>query len=79
MNQLMMMQQQLTELATLVAAERGMKVQGDAPAKEGKPAAQPKAEGKSMGSAQKNAQTANMTAYGERLAARARPDMEAQA
>lgn len=79
MNQLMMMQQQLTELATLVAAERGMKVPGDTPAKEAKPAPQPKAEGKSMGSAQKNAQTANMTAYGERLAARARPDMEAQA
>ena len=34
--------------------------------------------GKSMGGAQKDAQAANMTSYGERLAARAKPDMEAQ-
>ena len=31
--------------------------------------------GRSMGSAQKQAQTENMTAYGERLASRAKPDM----
>ena len=40
--------------------------------------AQPPA-GKSMGQAQKAAQTANMTSYGERLAANAKPNMEAQA
>lgn len=34
--------------------------------------------GDSMGQAQKDAQTANMTAYGERLAQRAKPDMDAQ-
>ncbi|MBR2315614.1 MAG: hypothetical protein IKA56_03125, partial [Clostridia bacterium] len=31
--------------------------------------------GRSMGAAQKDAQTANMTSYGERLASRAKPDM----
>jgi hypothetical protein len=34
--------------------------------------------GDSMGQAQKDAQTENMTAYGERLAQRAKPDMDAQ-
>lgn len=34
--------------------------------------------GKGMGKAQKEAQTANMTAYGERLAQRAQPNMDAQ-
>lgn len=79
MNQLMMLQQQLTELATLVAAERGMKVEGKPQAKGGGSIAPPRApEGKSMGQAQGDAQKATMTDYGQRLAARAKPDMETQ-
>lgn len=35
--------------------------------------------GESMGAAQKEAQTANMTAYGQRVAARAKPNMEQMA
>lgn len=34
--------------------------------------------GRTMGAAQKDAQTANMTSYGERLAERAKPSMDAQ-
>ena len=77
MNQLMAMQQQLIDLATLVAAERGMPVGGGAPAKAAPAPAVPGGTGESMGAAQKNAQTANMTSYGERLAAKAKPDMNA--
>ena len=77
MNQLMAMQQQLIELATLVAAERGMPVDGKAPAKGVKAPAAP-AGGKSMGSAVTDAQKGTMTSYGERLAANAKPDMNAQ-
>ena len=82
LNQVMMLQQQLTELAMLVAAERGMPVQGDAPAKGGKsptPAPAPAMGGKSMGKAVTDAQGAGMTSYGQRLAANAKPDMEIQA
>lgn len=76
MNQLMAVQQQLTELATLVAAERGMRVQGDAPTERSKESAQPRmGSGKSMGSAQTDAMGRTMTSYGERLAERATPDM----
>ena len=77
MNQLMAMQQQLIDLATLVAAERGMPVGGGAPAKAAPAPAAPGSTGESMGAAQKEAQTANMTSYGERLAAKAKPDMNA--
>ena len=76
MNQLAAMQQQLMELATLVAAERGMEVDGKAPAEGGKAPTPPGGNaGQSMGKAQKDAQTATMTAYGQRLAAQASPDM----
>ena len=75
MNQLMAMQQQLVELATLVAAERGMKVNSTEPAGGGMAVAPPRAEGKSMGSAQKDAMGETMTAYGQKIAQRARPDM----
>ena len=79
MNQLMAMQQQLTELATLVAAERGMRLP-DAPANApgGAVSAPGGTKGESMGQAQKDAMTETMTAYGERLAARATPDMNRQ-
>jgi hypothetical protein len=80
MNQLAAMQQQLVELATLVAAERGMPVGSNAHAKPAggavSPAPAPK--GESMGKAQKDAQTATMTAYGQRLAENAKPNMETQ-
>lgn len=80
MNQLAAMQQQLVELATLVAAERGMPVGSNAHAKPAggavSPAPAPK--GESMGKAQKEAQTATMTAYGQRLAENAKPNMETQ-
>ena len=76
MNQLMAMQQQLIDLATLVAADKGIPV-GGAPAEGGK-TPQPPAAGKSMGSAVTDAQSGAMTSYGERLAARAKPDMNAQ-
>lgn len=79
MNQLMAMQQQLIDLATLVAAERGMPIGGNAPAEGGKtPAPAPAPVGNDMAQAQKNAQMGTMTSYGERLAARAKPDMNAQ-
>ena len=75
MNQLMAMQQQLTELAMLVAAERGMPVTG-APAEGGKAPTPPAGDaGKSMGSAATDAQKATMTDYGMRLAANAKPNM----
>ena len=78
MNQLMAMQQQLTELAMLVAAERGMPVNGGAPAEGGKAPTPPGGDtGKSMGSAATDAQKANMTSYGMKLAANAKPDMNA--
>ena len=77
MNQLMAMQQQLIDLATLVAAERGMPIGGGAPAKAA-PAPAPAAPSPGgMGAAQKEAQTSTMTSYGERLAERASPDMNA--
>ena len=77
LNQLMVMQQQLVELATLVAAERGMPVGGGKPA-EGGVAPAPAPMGKSMGSAVTDAQKGTMTSYGERLAANAKPDMNVQ-
>ena len=72
--------QQLTELATLVAAERGMKVDGKAPSKAPRAAVTPApaAKSESMGRAQKDAQTETMTAYGQRLAENAKPNMEIQ-
>jgi len=74
-------QRQLVELATLVAAERGMQIggksAGKAPAK-GVQAPAP-ASGKSMGSAVTDAMGGTMTAYGQRLAKRATPNMEGMA
>lgn len=79
MNQLAAVQQQLMELATLVAAERGMPVNGNPAEKAARATEQPRTpQGKSMGSAATEAQQGGMTAYGQRLAARAKPDMETQ-
>lgn len=77
MNQLAAMQQQLVELATLVAAERGMPVNAQ-PHAEGKAPAgvQKVPQGKSMGSAAVDAQKETMTSYGQRLAANAKPSLE---
>ena len=78
MNQLMAMQQQLTELAMLVAAERGMPMTAGAPAESGKAPTPPGGDtGKSMGSASTDAQKSTMTDYGMRLAANAKPNMNA--
>lgn len=79
MNQLMAMQQQLVELATLVAAERGMQVRGKASDKADKTTANPAgSNGRSMGRAAKDAQTATMTPYAQNIVARAKPNMETQ-
>ena len=79
MNQLMAVQQQLTELATLVAAERGIRPQGDMSASgQSKPVQPGRDAGKSMGSAVTDAEKETMTSYGKRLAANAKPDMENQ-
>ena len=73
MNQLMAMQQQLTELATLVAAERGQQLTGEGPE-----IVAPNVGSSQKGTAQKS-DGSGMTAYGERLAKRATPSVEGQA
>lgn len=82
MNQIIMMQQQMQQMMAIIADLSGKKLpgEGEAPQKStGGAQSAPKHEGgKSMGSAQTDAQKATMTAYGERLAARAKPDMNAQ-
>ena len=81
MNQLAMMQQQMIQIASVLYEKTGIDALGitnpsGSPA--GGPQSAPKAEGgKSMGSAQTDAQKENMTSYGERLAERARPNMDA--
>lgn len=77
LNQLMMMQEQMNKLGMIVYQLTGQDVVGIAQNGVQAPASPLPAKGgeSSMGKAQKDAQTANMTAYGERLAARAKPDM----
>ena len=79
--QIQMLTQQMHQLAATLYAETGIDALGIMqPQGASKPAqggAKPPA-GKSMGQAQKAAQGANMTSYGERLAANAKPNMEAQ-
>ena len=80
LNQMQMMSEQLTMLALEVKRLRGepIDVPAGSGAQSGKSASQqpPKDDGgKTMGSAATDAMGANMTAYGERLAARAKPDM----
>ena len=82
MNQLAQMQQTLNKLGLLFYLKTGEDVLGLASGG-GAPAPMtggmaPQVDAGSMGKAQKDAQTANMTAYGQRMAARAKPDMEKQ-
>ena len=74
-NQMQMMQQQMTKLGMIVYKLTGQDVLGM-----GMPQGQPippqgEVQGNSMGSAVTDAQKAPMTSYGERLAKRASPDM----
>ena len=79
MNQMAAMQQNMTKMGMIIYQLTGQDVMGlgqggvQAPQAGGLPP-----QGESMGKAQKAAQTETMTSYGERLAARARPNMEAQ-
>lgn len=77
LNMLMQMQQTMMQQAAMIAQLTGQGTPGQATGgtqTDAQPA--PNApKGESMGKAQKAAQTANMTAYGERLAAHAKPDM----
>lgn len=74
MNQLVAMQQQLTQLATLVAAERGMQTTGSGPE-----IISPNVGTSQKDAAQKSSGSGTeMTAYGEQLAKRATPDVEGQ-
>ena len=79
MNQLAQMQQMMTKMGLIIYKTTGNDVLGlfDAPQQAAKSAEGGKSEPqwKSMGSAQKEAQTSTMTAYGERLAERATPDV----
>ena len=77
LNQLMQMQQQMQQMAAIIASLTGRGNPGNEP-QSGHQSAVPHPQGKSMGGAVTDAAQANMTAYGERLAARAKPDMNAQ-
>lgn len=81
MQQVMMLQQQLQQLATAVAAERGMAVpEGGAPASSGsgsgRQASPPKEDVKGMGSEATDATKSTMTDYGKRLAERSIPTVQ---
>jgi hypothetical protein len=77
LQQMAMMQQQMQQMAGLIAKLTGKEMPGAPQA--GVRQSAPRSEGgKSMGSAQKDAMSETMTSYGERLAARAKPDMNAQ-
>ena len=79
MNQMAAMQQSMQKMGMIIYQLTGNDVLGIAQG--GVQAPQPGSmppKGESMGKAQKDAQGETMTAYGQRLAARAKPDMEAQ-
>lgn len=82
LNQMQQMAQQLQKMGLIIYELTGRDVlSAMAPAMGANPAPQgaiPSGGGESMGHAQKEAQTANMTSYGERLAARAKPDMNSR-
>ena len=82
MNQLAAMEQNLVKLGLLLYKATGQDAlglfDGMGQGAAGAPAAKPST-GKSMGSAATDAMAANMTAYGQRLAKRATPDMEGMA
>ena len=76
MNQLMQMQQVMMQMGAVIYQTTGRDVLGQFQgAQTGAQSAPAAPKGESMGSAQKDAQTATMTAYGERLAQHAKPDM----
>lgn len=82
MNQLIMMQQQMQKMGMIIYSLTGQDVLGMGMAAQtgggGKTPTPPHSSentGKSMGSAQTDAAKATMTSYGQRLAARAKPDM----
>lgn len=74
LNQMQMMQQQMTKLGMIVYKLTGQDVLGLG-MPQGQPIPPQGQPSKSMGSAVTDAQKAPMTAYGERLAKRATPDM----
>ena len=81
MNQMASMQQNMNKMGMIIYQLTGNDVLGltegmGAPAPV--TAVAPKSDGKSMGSAVEDAKTSTMTNYGQRLAARAKPDMETQ-
>ena len=77
MNQMAAMQAQMMKMAEVITLTTGRDVMGAlAPAGAGVSPA-PAGDGRSMGQAQKDAQQATMTSYGQRLAAQAKPDMNA--
>ena len=80
LNQLMMMQEQMNKLGLIVYQLTGQDVvglaNGGVPVNAPPPVAP--GGGKSMGSAQKDAQKETMTAYGQRLAEHAKPNVENQ-
>ena len=79
MNQMAQMQQLMVQMAAEIYALTGRDVLGlQQGAQGGAESPVPASGGESMGKAQKDAQTATMTDYGQKLAAHAKPDMEAQ-
>ena len=77
LNQLQMMQQQMQKLGMIVYQLTGQDVVGIAQGGGNAPAMPaPAPSGESMGSAVTDAAKETMTSYGEKLAKRARPDME---
>ena len=74
LNQLAQMQMQMQNMAALLYQKTGIDVMGMSQQAGGTTQSAPSG-GRSMGQAQKDAQTNTMTSYGERLAARAKPDM----
>jgi hypothetical protein len=78
MNQLAMMQQQMAKMGAIVYQLTGQDVLGLSQASGAPVSASKPPQGGSMGQAQKAAQTATMTDYGQRLAENAKPNMETQ-
>lgn len=80
MNQMMQMQQMIQKMGMIIYKTTGNDVLGmfgeGAQAPTAPQGGEKPHEGKSMGSAQKDAQTSTMTSYGQALAARAKPDMD---
>ena len=81
MNQLMVLREQIQKMGMIIYQLTGQDLIGltgsGAKAAGGMQAGTDSANGRSMGQAQKAAQQETMTAYGQKLAARAKPDMEA--